>query len=62
MQGVENLRPFLFPAISSITIMNTEPETKTNEYLRGIVANLPEKPGVYQYLNTEGIFLLQQRA
>lgn len=76
MQGVENLRPFLFPAISSITIMNTEPEAKTNEYLRGIVANLPEKPGVYQYLNTEGtiiyvgkaknlkkgIFLLQQRA
>ena len=28
--------------------MNTEPEAKTNEYLRGIVANLPEKPGVYQ--------------
>ena len=44
MQGVENLRPFLFPAISSITIMNTEPEAKTNEYLIGIVANLPEKP------------------
>ena len=22
--------------------MNTEPEAKTNEYLRGIVANLPE--------------------
>ena len=62
MQGVENLRPFLFPAISSITIMNTEPETKTNEYLRGIVANLPEKPGVYQYLNTEGTIIYVGKA
>ncbi len=57
--------------------MNTEPESKTNEYLKGIVANLPEKPGIYQYLNTEGtiiyvgkaknlkkksLFLFQQRA
>ena len=31
--------------------MNTEAENKTNEYLKGIVANLPEKPGIYQYLN-----------
>lgn len=62
MQGVENLRPFLFPAISSITIMNTEPEAKTNEYLRGIVANLPEKPGVYQYLNTEGTIIYVGKA
>lgn len=59
--------------------MNVEPESKskTNEYLKGIVANLPEKPGIYQYLNTEGtiiyvgkakkskeksLFLFQQRA
>ena len=34
--------------------MNTEAENKTNEYLKGIVANLPEKPGIYQYLNAEG--------
>ena len=49
--------------------MNTEAENKTNEYLKGIVANLPEKPGIYQYLNAEGtiiyvgkaILLFQQR-
>ena len=57
MQGVGNLRPFLFPAISSITIMNTEPE-----YLKGIVSNLPEKPGVYQYLNTEGTIIYVGKA
>ena len=62
MQGVDSLRPFLFPAISSITIMNTELEAKTNEYLRGIVANLPEKPGVYQYLNTEGTIIYVGKA
>ncbi|KAA6342348.1 UvrABC system protein C [termite gut metagenome] len=28
-------------------------ETTTNEYLKSIVANLPEKPGVYQYLDLE---------
>ena len=33
--------------------MNTEAENKTNKYLKGIVANLPEKPGIYQYLNAE---------
>ena len=42
--------------------MNTEPEAKTNEYLRGIVANLPEKPGVYQYLNTEGTIIYVGKA
>lgn len=28
-------------------------ELKTSDYLRGIVMSLPEKPGVYQYLNAE---------
>ena len=57
--------------------MNTEPESRANEYLKGIVANLPEKPGIYQLLNTGGtnyirgkakkpkkksLLLLQQRA
>mgnify|MGYP000370488734 CR=1 FL=1 len=51
-------------------------ELKTNDYLKGIVLNLPESPGIYQYLNAEGtiiyvgkskkpeapgLFLLQQR-
>ena len=42
--------------------MNTEPEAKTNEYLKGIVANLPEKPGIYQYLNTEGTIIYVGKA
>ena len=29
-------------------------ELKISEYLKGIVLNLPENPGIYQYLNTEG--------
>ena len=60
--GRRKTTPFLFPAISSITITNTKPETKTNEYLKGIVSNLPEKPGVYQYLNTEGTIIYVGKA
>lgn len=33
--------------------MDTNQELKTSEYLKGIVSNLPEKPGIYQYLNAE---------
>lgn len=28
--------------------------TNVNEHLKGIIQNLPETPGIYQYLNTEG--------
>jgi excinuclease ABC subunit C len=28
--------------------MDTNQELKTSEYLKGIVSNLPEKPGIYQ--------------
>lgn len=42
--------------------MNTEPESRANEYLKGIVANLPEKPGIYQYLNTEGTIIYVGKA
>ena len=34
--------------------METNQELKTSEYLKGIVSNLPERPGIYQYLNAEG--------
>ena len=34
--------------------MDTNQELKTSEYLKGIVSNLPERPGIYQYLNAEG--------
>lgn len=29
-------------------------ELKANDYIKGIVSNLPENPGVYQYLDAEG--------
>lgn len=32
-------------------------ELSTNEYLRGIVLNLPSTPGIYQYLNKEGVII-----
>ena len=42
--------------------MENSPELKTNEYLRGIVLNLPESPGIYQYLNTEGVIIYVGKA
>lgn len=43
--------------------MEKKEELGTNEYLRGIVLNLPESPGIYQYLNQEGtiIYVGKQR-
>mgnify|MGYP000901402755 CR=1 FL=1 len=37
-------------------------EAKFNDYLKGIVANLPEKPGIYQYLNSEGTIIYVGKA
>lgn len=37
-------------------------ELRTNEYLRGIVLNLPESPGIYQYLNSEGTIIYVGKA
>ena len=37
-------------------------ELKTSDYLKGIVLNLPESPGVYQYLNTEGTIIYVGKA
>ena len=37
-------------------------ELKTNDYLRGIVQNLPECPGIYQYLNEEGTIIYVGKA
>ncbi|MCD8032478.1 MAG: excinuclease ABC subunit UvrC [Bacteroides sp.] len=43
--------------------MSTEKkEPRFNEYLRGIVSNLPEKPGVYQYINSEGVIIYVGKA
>lgn len=37
-------------------------ELKTNNYLKGIVLNLPESPGIYQYLNAEGTIIYVGKA
>lgn len=37
-------------------------ELRTSEYLKGIVQNLPERPGIYQYLNSEGIIIYVGKA
>ena len=42
--------------------MDTNQELKTSEYLKGIVSNLPEKPGIYQYLNAEGTIIYVGKA
>ncbi len=34
----------------------------TNEYLRNIVQNLPDSPGIYQYLNKEGVIIYVGKA
>ena len=42
--------------------MDKGPELKLNDYLRGIVLNLPESPGIYQYLNDEGTIIYVGKA
>ena len=42
--------------------METNQELKTSEYLKGIVYNLPERPGIYQYLNAEGTIIYVGKA
>ena len=42
--------------------MEADQKTKTSEYLKGIVANLPEGPGIYKYLNAEGIIIYVGKA
>lgn len=37
-------------------------ELRTSDYLKGIVQNLPEGPGIYQYLNSEGTIIYVGKA
>lgn len=39
-----------------------QPTLDINEYLKGIVMNLPEKPGIYQYLDTGGSIIYVGKA
>ncbi|MCD7816867.1 MAG: excinuclease ABC subunit UvrC [Bacteroides sp.] len=42
--------------------MEKKEELGTNEYLRGIVLNLPDSPGIYQYLNQDGTIIYVGKA
>lgn len=42
--------------------MEETQEINTSDYLKGIVSNLPEKPGIYQYLNAEGTIIYVGKA
>lgn len=42
--------------------MNKEEKTKKDEYLKGIVSNLPDSPGCYQYLNEGGTIIYVGKA
>ena len=42
--------------------MNKEDKSKRSEYLKGIVSNLPESPGCYQYLNDSGAIIYVGKA
>lgn len=42
--------------------MDKNEDLKTNDYLRGIVLNLPDSPGIYQYLNSEGTIIYVGKA
>ena len=48
--------------IQGFFYMETNQELKTSEYLKGIVSNLPERPGIYQYLNAEGTIIYVGKA
>lgn len=37
-------------------------EIRASEYVKGIVLNLPESPGIYQYLNSEGVIIYVGKA
>lgn len=37
-------------------------ELRANDYLKGIVTNLPSSPGIYQYLNSEGAIIYVGKA
>ena len=42
--------------------MANSSEIRLNDYLKGIVQNLPETPGIYQYLNAEGTIIYVGKA
>ncbi len=43
-------------------VMEKSNSQSAEEYLKGIVLNLPETPGIYQYLNAEGVIIYVGKA
>ena len=42
--------------------MENKEKAIANDYLRSIVMNLPETPGIYQYLDSEGTIIYVGKA
>ena len=42
--------------------MKKEDKRNNEEHLKGIVNNLPDSPGCYQYLNSEGVIIYVGKA
>ena len=42
--------------------MSNTPELNASDYLKSIVSNLPDSPGIYQYLNSEGTIIYVGKA
>ena len=42
--------------------MSNIPELNASDYLKSIVSNLPDSPGIYQYLNSEGTIIYVGKA
>lgn len=52
----------VFFSTPTVILMDKNTELKLNDYLKGIVLNLPESPGIYQYLNDEGTIIYVGKA
>lgn len=52
----------VFFSTPTLILMDKNTELKLNDYLKGIVLNLPESPGIYQYLNDEGTIIYVGKA
>ena len=42
--------------------MSNIPELNASDYLKSIGSNLPDSPGIYQYLNSEGTIIYVGKA
>ena len=62
LQETSPQRRLYSPRQEPYDMEETEKTSNTSEYLKGIVLNLPEGPGIYQYLNKEGVIIYVGKA